>query len=76
VKTYDFTLILHDVSASDELADRLHENNCDDATLSSQAGVVYLQFSRWSESRAEAVTSAIQNVKRCGITATLSEAKS
>jgi len=62
---YDFTLILTGVkSLNREIADALFEAGCDDATPSLRLGQVYLTFSRTATTMADAILSAIRDVRK------------
>ena len=65
---HDFALIAEGV---DELTsgveDSLFNAGCDDATLSIQYGLLYLEFSRSAKSLEEAIISAIKDVRNAGI---------
>jgi hypothetical protein len=68
-RTFDFALILGDVDEfTTEIADRLFEVGCDDATFGTSNGVHFGRFTRESGSLGEAVGSAIQDVERAGLT--------
>ena len=67
MKEFNFELIfkLVDNQDSSEYLDTLFENGCDDATISvGQLGMLSLSFTRESISAAEAVESAINDVKK------------
>lgn len=65
---FDFALILSGpTDLTSEVEDGLFEAGCDDATLSLQYGVLYLEFSRSADSLKEAILSAIQDVRKAGI---------
>ena len=67
--TYDFTLILRGVAElDDELADKLFEAGCDDATPSSSNGKVSVDFSRDAADLESAIRAAIANVTAAGCT--------
>jgi hypothetical protein len=69
---YDFALIADGVSELTEaVQDALFEAGCDDATLSIQHGLLYIEFSRAAESLKEAIVSAIRNVRGAGVGARL-----
>jgi len=66
-RVFDFTLTL--VGPDEftvELADRLYEAGCDDATFGTSNGVHFGRFHREAGSLAEAVGSAIAAVVRAG----------
>jgi hypothetical protein len=58
---HDFCLVLDVPELTRELADRLHEVGCDDATLSMRGGDVFLTFSRDAPMRELAIVSAIMD---------------
>lgn len=67
--TYDFTLVLSNVKElTDELAERLFAAGCDDATPSSTAGVVSIDFSREAADLESAIRSAIADTSAAGFT--------
>ncbi len=69
---FDFTLLLTGITDfTDEQIDRLCAAGCDDATASQRHGRVYLTFSRQSPSMAEAILSAIEDVKQANIGASV-----
>lgn len=66
-RVYDFTFTLSGVSElTAEVADRLYECGCDDASPYSEGPVVFLTFHREAESLGDAVGSAIRDVERAG----------
>jgi hypothetical protein len=67
MKSYDFKLILADVSdVSDDQGDALFEAGCDDGTIVSSDGEVFVRFSRESGSLEQAINSAAADVERAG----------
>lgn len=77
MKEFNFELIfkLVDNQDSNEYLDILFENGCDDATISTgQLGMLSLSFTREAISAAEAVESAINDVKKAIPSAKLVEA--
>ena len=65
---YEFTLILTGISRLDQrIVDALFEAGCDDATPSLRLGRVYLTFSRQAMSMADAILTAIHNVRTANI---------
>jgi len=69
---YDFTLVLNGVAeVTQELEDGLFEAGCNDATLSSRSGRVFLTFSRSAPSLKDAILSAIQAVEDANVGATV-----
>jgi hypothetical protein len=67
-REFDFTLILSGITPeSDGVEDKLFEAGCDDATLAFRCGRPVLTFSRTANSAAEAVISAIEDVRKSEI---------
>ena len=65
---FDFTLILSGISdVTDDQADSLFASGCDDATIAQRYGRVYMTFSREAETMAQAIISAIEDVRRAGL---------
>lgn len=65
---HDFVLVLSGASElSQHLQDTLFYHGCDDATLSARSGRVFLSFTRKAPTLADAVESAIRDVKKAGI---------
>lgn len=63
-REYNFALILSGASdLTTEIENRLFEAGCDDATLSLQCGIIYMEFSRTAPSLKDAILSAIKNVR-------------
>ena len=66
-RVHDFTLTLEGPDEfTVELADRLYEAGCDDATFGTSNGVHFGAFHREAESLGDAVGSAIKAVERAG----------
>jgi hypothetical protein len=66
-QTHSFTLILSGLSSlTSQLENAIFEAGCSDALLGARDGVVYLDFDRDAPSFGEAVSSAIQDVKKAG----------
>lgn len=66
--THDFALIVSGIDdLTPEMADKLYEAGCDDATLSMKNGIVHMQFNRRASSIQEAIVSAIKQVNGAGI---------
>ena len=64
---YEFTLILPDpLELTEDLADRLFEAGCDDATPGTCNGVFSIDFHREADSLEAAIRSAIANVESAG----------
>ncbi len=65
---YDFALILRGVAElTSAIEDTLFIAGCDDATLSMQYGLLYLEFSRSANSLEDAIISAINDVRKARI---------
>ena len=65
---HDFALIVDGVSElTQTVEDALFNAGCDDATLSMQYGLLYVEFSRAAKSLEEAIISAIKEVRSAGI---------
>jgi hypothetical protein len=75
---YEFELkfsIAADLADSGELVERLGEAGCDDALVGvGQSGRIALRFTREAESAKDAVSTALEDVKKAIPTATLIEA--
>jgi hypothetical protein len=67
MKSYDFKLILAGVSdVTDDQGDALYEAGCDDGTIVSRDGEVFVRFSREATSLEQAINSAAADVDRAG----------
>jgi hypothetical protein len=67
-REYDFALIVADAGDLDERVENaLFEAGCDDATLSIQYGLLYMEFSRAAKTLKDAIISAIRDVHRSGL---------
>lgn len=67
ISTFRFTVILAGLDdIDDELANRLFEAGCDDASLGCCEGIVSLEFDRCAGSLAEAIGSAVANIMAAG----------
>ena len=67
MKSYDFTLVLSDVSdVTDDQGDALFNAGCDDGTIVTRDGQVFIDFTRESSSLEDAINSAAADVKRAG----------
>jgi len=65
---YDFALILGGVTElTSSVEDALFNVGCDDATVSMQYGLLYLEFSRSATSLEDAIISAINDVRKANI---------
>lgn len=69
METHSFTIIASTAgsAADDEIADRLFEVGCDDATLSLQKAVLVLEFERAARTFTTALLSAVCDVERAGL---------
>lgn len=66
-RVHDFTVTLSGISElTAEVADRLYEAGCDDASPYSEGPTVHLTFHREAESIGDAVGSAMKDVGRAG----------
>ncbi len=69
-REFDFALIVDGVpELSQRVEDALFEAGCDDATLSIQYGLLYMEFSRSAASLKDAIISAIRDVSKSGLPA-------
>jgi hypothetical protein len=69
---HEFTLIVDGISElAPSIVDALFEAGCDDATISRQGGLVSMDFDRVAPTMTDAVLSAIQDVRRANIGATV-----
>jgi hypothetical protein len=67
MKSYDFKLVLAGLSdVTDDQGDALAEAGCDDGTIVSREGEVFVRFSRESGSLEQAINSAADDVQRAG----------
>jgi hypothetical protein len=67
MKSYDFKIVLAGVSdVSDEESNTLFEAGCDDGTIVTREGRVFLRFSRTSASLEQAINLAAADVERAG----------
>ena len=67
MKCYDFTIVLANVSdVTDDQGDALVEAGCDDGTIVSRDGHVFIDFTRESSSLEDAINSAAADVQRAG----------
>lgn len=65
--TYEFTIIASGLDhQANDFEDRFFEAGCDDATIAFARGVILLHFAREAASLEEAISSAIENVRRAG----------
>ena len=70
---YEFTIKLQTTKFDEEAANKLFEAGCDDALFSANASGIYLDFCRESTSLAEAILSALTDVKKAGFEAEVQE---
>lgn len=71
-REFDFALIVGGVpELTDAVMDTLFCSGCDDATVSMQYGLLYLEFSRSAQSLQDAIISAIKNVLDANIGASV-----
>ena len=64
MQTHHFTLIVEGSDLQDEaIIDALFENGCDDGTVGRSKGVQFIVFDREAASFAEAVQSAIDDIR-------------
>jgi MoaA/NifB/PqqE/SkfB family radical SAM enzyme len=69
---HEFTLVLEGISEfTTEVMDALFEAGCDDATVSRQFGRVSMDFGRSAPTMKDAVISAIRDVQKANIGATV-----
>jgi hypothetical protein len=67
MKSYDFKLVLADIAdLDDDQSGTLFEAGCDDGTIVSRDGAVFVRFSRESTSLEQAINSAAADVARAG----------
>jgi hypothetical protein len=67
-REFDFALIVGGVSElTPKIEDALYEAGCDDATVSMQYGLLYVEFSRKAGSIEEAIFSAIHDIRKAKI---------
>ena len=65
---YDFAVIVSGVPAlTEEVVDALYVAGCDDATVSLQYGLLYVEFSRPASSLVEAILSAINDLHKAKV---------
>ena len=71
-REFDFALVLSDeVELSDELEQALYGGACDDCTISSRSGRVYLHFTRSGPSIKAAILSAIVDFRSAKVVGTI-----
>ena len=70
MKTYEFDVFLAGLSEiTDEQADALFAQGCDDGTPASSNGVAWVHFDRRAPSLEEAIRSAVEQVRSAGLAA-------
>ncbi len=68
MKTYEFTLVLAGIGAmTEEIANGVYEAGCSDGTPFSGEGIAAIGFSREASSLEQALTSAIADVEKAGL---------
>jgi hypothetical protein len=69
---FDFAIIAEGpFEFTDEVANALFEAGCDDATISFRCGLLYVEFSRKAESLEMAIISAIHDIQKAPVKATV-----
>ncbi len=69
---HDFALVIDGVpELTSDVEDALFEAGCDDATLSMRYGRLYMEFSRAAVSLESAILSALRDVRKAGVGATV-----
>lgn len=65
---YQFTIALAGEwdEVTDEMADRLYEAGCDDATVVMRGGRISLAFVRLADNGTDAMLSAVRDVRKAG----------
>jgi hypothetical protein len=67
MKTHSFTLLIENVDEiTIEMANKLYEAGCDDGSLHSRDGHVYVDFDRKAPTLHDAIKSAQQDVGEAG----------
>ena len=67
MKSYDFNVFLAGLSDTADHQDNAHfEAGCDDGTIVSREGEVFVRFSRESASLEQAINSAAADIARAG----------
>lgn len=67
-REHDFALVVEGVSElTQQVTDSLFEAGCDDATLSIQYGMLYMEFSRSAKYLKDAIISAVRDVINSGL---------
>ena len=69
MKTYEFDIILKGTSeVTDQQADVLFAEGCDDGTPASSNGMAWIHFDREAPSLEEAIHSAVTQIRSAGFT--------
>ncbi len=67
MKTFEFTIIASGLDhEADDFEDRFFQAGCDDATISVARGAIVAQFAREADDLAQAIDSAVADVRRTG----------
>ncbi|MHA3115277.1 XRE family transcriptional regulator [Acinetobacter sp. ANC 4635] len=67
MNTYHFTVVVRDARSDlADLEDQFFEVGCDDALLCSYNDTIYLEFDREAPSAAQAIRSALDNIRSLG----------
>ena len=67
MRSYDFKLVLAGVAdVTDDQGEALFQSGCDDGTIVSRDGEVFVRFLRESTSLEQAINSAATDVQRAG----------
>ena len=67
MNTYHFTVVVRDARSDlADIEDKFFEAGCDDALLCSYNDTVYLEFDREAENAAQAIRSALDNIRSLG----------
>ncbi|ENU80116.1 hypothetical protein [Acinetobacter sp. ANC 3789] len=67
MNTYHFTVVVRDARSDlADLEDQFFEAGCDDALLCSYNDTIYLEFDREAPSAAQAIRSALDNIRSLG----------
>lgn len=68
MRTYEFDILLREVAEiSDDQADALFTEGCDDGTPVSRDGVAWIHFDRIAPSLEEAIRRAVRQVEAVGL---------
>jgi hypothetical protein len=66
MKTYEFTIVLKAQELTLEQCGALYEAGCDDGTIVTRNRTTQIAFDRQTDSLAEAIRSASENVRQAG----------